>query len=54
MNDYIFTIEVSISSTVRQEKIVVNADNVEVAYDKAKNKVSKDYVIRGLVDVKKL
>ena len=57
MNDYIFTIEVSNKdgSNVRRKNIVVYADNVEVAYDKVKNKVSySDDVIRDLVGVEKI
>lgn len=56
MNDYIFTIEVSNKdgSNVRREDIPVCADNVEVAFDKVRNKVSNTYVIRELVGVEKL
>lgn len=56
MNDYIFTIEVSNKdgSNVRRKNIVVSAANVEVAYDKVKNKVNAKDVIRSLVGVEKL
>lgn len=57
MNDYIFTVEVSNrnGSCVRRKNIVVCADNVEVAYDKIINKVSKaDDIIRELIGVEKL
>ncbi len=57
MNDYIFTIEVSNKdcSNVRRKNVVVNAENVEAAFDKVKNKVSNTYdMFRELVDVKKL
>ena len=57
MNDYIFTIEVSNKdgSNVRRKNIAVCADNVEVAYDKVKDKVSNTYdVVRELVSVEKL
>lgn len=57
MNDYIFTVEVSNrnGSCVRRKNIVVCADNVEVAFDKVENKVSKaNEIIRELVGVEKL
>lgn len=57
MNDYMFTVEVSNrnGSCVRRKNIVVSADNVEVAFDKVENKVSKSNdIIRELVNVVKL
>ena len=56
MNDYIFTIEISNrdGSNVRRKNIVICADNVEVAYSRVINEVSRNDVIRELVGVEKL
>ena len=57
INDYIFTVEVSNTdgSHVRRKNIAVSADNVEVAFDKVKDKVSKgNDIIRELISAEKL